>query len=78
MAELLHCPFCGGENIAIIPCYEENCGNECYNGCDDVKYTAVCRKSKNGCGASCCWHKTKEQVIEYWNIRTPKERGEEK
>ena len=57
--ELKPCPFCNGKNITIIPCYEENCENECCDGCDEVKYTAVCRKSKNGCGASCGWYKTK-------------------
>ena len=67
--ELKPCPFCNGENIIIIPCYEENCENECCEGCDDVKYTAVCRKSKNGCGASCGWHKTKELAIAAWNRR---------
>ena len=78
MAELVPCPFCGGENIVIILCYEENCENECCDGCDDVKYTAVCRKSKNGCGASCGWYKTKEQAIEHWNTRIPQRKGWEK
>ena len=67
--ELKPCPFCNGEKMTIITCHDENCGEECCYGCDDVKYSVVCSKSKNGCGASGGWDKTKELAIDAWNRR---------
>ena len=78
MAELLPCPFCKGQNINIITCYDDACENVYCEGCDKVRYTVVCNAQRDGCGAICGWKATKEEAIKAWNTRTPKERGGEK
>ena len=78
MVELKHCPFCKGQNINIIACYDDTCDDVYCEGCDKVHYTVVCNARRGGCGATCGWRATKEDAITAWNTRTPKERGGEK
>ena len=64
MAELLPCPFCKGQNINIITCYDDACENVYCEGCDKVRYTIVCNAPRSGCGAICGWKATKEEIGE--------------
>jgi Lar family restriction alleviation protein len=64
MAELLPCPFCGGEAVVIAQDFDDG----------DVWYRPECTKCK------CGWREnveTIDEAIEKWNART-KERGGEK
>ncbi len=63
MAELLPCPFCGEKPLVI-------------------KNTLTATYYQIRCGNDECWvysktalHSKKEDAIEAWNTRTPKERG---
>jgi Lar family restriction alleviation protein len=64
MAELLPCPFCGGEARIGVEKYWY----------PKVSRRAICEK----CYSSTGWYDTEEQAINAWNTRTPKERGGEK
>lgn len=71
MVELKRCPFCKGQNINIIACYDDACENVYCEGCDKVRYTVVCNAQRGGCGAICGWKATKEDAITAWNTRIP-------
>lgn len=79
MAELKPCPFCKGQNINIIACYDDACDEACCERCcDKVTYAVVCNAHRGGCGASCGWRTTKEDAITAWNTRTPKRKENKK
>ena len=69
MRELKPCPFCNGQNISIISCYDDACENVYCEGCDKVRYTAVCNAQMGGCGANCGWKSSKEEAENSWNGR---------
>ena len=71
MVELKRCPFCKGQNINIIACYDDTCDDVYCEGCDKVHYTVVCNARRGGCGATCGWRATKEDAITAWNTRIP-------
>lgn len=71
MVELKHCPFCKGQNINIIACYDDVCDDVDCEGCDKVQYSVVCDALRGGCGAACGWQATKEDAITAWNTRIP-------
>lgn len=54
MAELQHCPFCGGTNIKVF-----------VKGFDRLKYAAVCED----CDARAGRKPTKKEALEEWNRR---------
>ena len=62
MAELLPCPFCGSKNVC---CGDAGCNNFWYVQCDD-------------CFATFPHFDTKQEALDAWNTRAPKERGGEK
>ena len=71
MVELKHCPFCKGQNINIIACYDDTCDDVYCEGCDKVRYAVVCNAQRGGCGAASGWRATKEDAITAWNTRIP-------
>ena len=70
MAELLPCPFCGGE--AVLEPYKARKGYEatiqCNGGCLLYMTTITYDTEEEAV----------ETVVKRWNTRTPKERGGEK
>jgi hypothetical protein len=60
MAELLPCPFCGGESYIDL--------NECGS------WIVRCKKCPIDFGRF--WYSRKQDIKKAWNRRTPKERGE--
>jgi hypothetical protein len=69
MAELLPCPFCGGEAGLFEV---KGIGN------DLLGYTVGCTEAHCEIRPSITKDLDKEGVINAWNTRTPKERGGEK
>ena len=78
MAELLPCPFCGGEADTYDYEAERNIYDPITLGYVDTetytKYGVGCLE----CGAIIAEQMSEEKAIEKWNTRTPKERGGEK
>lgn len=67
---LKSCPFCGGTNIVIITCGDENCGNKLCVDCPHKgQYSVCCDASKGGCGTHTGYARTKEKAIELWERR---------
>ena len=76
MAELLPCPFCGGEAVM----YHQSSKYTDYDGNYIHCLECGCRTKLFEClGTTGKTHKdTKAEAIKVWNTRTPKERGGEK
>ena len=55
MSELLSCPMCGGNNVAI-----DRCGDQ---------YFVVCNFNNKGCGAASGYKKSENDAIKAWNTR---------
>jgi hypothetical protein len=68
MAELLPCPFCGGEA-------ERKTLTHAYG---HTMYYVQCSNEKCAINPTTVAYKTKGADIRAWNTRTPKERGGEK
>lgn len=71
MNELKPCPFCGGEKIVLISCFDEacvRCMEECEN-CQERVYAYCCSTQQKGCGASSGYFKLKEEALKRWNRR---------
>ena len=77
MAELLPCPFCGGEADTYDYEAERNIYDPITLGYVDTetytKYGVGCTV----CGAMVAEQMSIEKAINLWNTRTPKERGGE-
>lgn len=60
------CPFCGLITNVKYVASQELCE------CEDEKtegWHVICDATKNGCGSSSGWFKTKKKAAEHWNKR---------
>ena len=62
MSELKPCPFCGKENIAIVPTKDLGIDGE-------FGYFACCNAQRDGCGACSGWSASEDEAIDAWNRR---------
>ena len=78
MAELLPCPFCGGEADTYEYEAERNIYDPSTLGYVDTEYYTKYGVGCPECGCIVAEQTSIEKAITTWNTRTPKERGEEK
>ena len=78
MAELLPCPFCGGEADTYEYEAERNIYDSGTLGYVDTEYYTKYGVGCPECGCIVAEQMSIEKAITAWNTRTPKERGEEK
>ena len=67
MAELLHCPFCGE-----MPHLDRH---DIFCDCGAMIKIPLYVSGKESVGGFPTYEEAKQEMIETWNTRTPKERG---
>ena len=65
--ELKHCPFCGKQDVQLMPDYEIDC-DEPDEG-HDTYYAVCCAIYKGGCGATGGYNHEQYVAIALWNQR---------
>lgn len=62
--QLQRCPFCGKDEAEI---YSQSERDDC--PIDPDRFTVVCSRSSNGCGATCGYYDTVAAAVARWNTR---------